>query len=126
MGKSPAVTTFFMVKKPYIIEYQHREALMREALSLAYRTSVDELDCAKSFARQNTMKFWDEILAIGLTDERAMFTFIRRDADVGEREMYEIGLSTTSMGVKYFIWMDLTIPNGDFLIKKYSLRQRDF
>ena len=92
--------------------------LIKEAESLSFHKWCDELDCSVSFARKNTKKTLDEIL--DLSDSvPTLFTFIERDNPDGHH--YEVGASTLPIGVSYFIWILVSIENGEKLIKKYNL-----
>lgn len=98
--------------------------LIKEAESLSFHKWVDELDCSVSVARKSTKKTLDEIIDLCETNS-AHFTVIERRDSIGRfhdhENYYEIGASTLGIGVDYFIWILVSIENGEKLIKKYKL-----
>lgn len=110
-------------RMPYNVPHEVRDKVLRDAKELAYYTHVDELNCSKSFSRRPTKKTWEEILKIGFDSPHTLYNFIHRTAMFGEPEYYDVGLST-STDISYFIWMKLTLLNGDALIDKYKLKER--
>ncbi len=98
--------------------------LILEAKSLSFHSWLDELDCSVSFCRKSTEKTLDEIIHLCETNP-AHLTLIERCDSIGRfhdhENYYEIGASTLGIGVDYFIWILVSIENGEKLIKKYEL-----
>lgn len=98
--------------------------LILEAKSICFHFWLDQLDCSVSFRREKTEKTLDEIIDLCETNP-AHFTIIERRDSLGRfhghESYYEIGASTLGGGVNYFIWILVSIENGEKLIKKYKL-----
>lgn len=100
--------------------------LILEAKSLSFHYWLDELDCSVSFHRKSTEKTLDEIINLCET-EPAHFTLIERCDSIGRfhdhdhENYYEVGASTLGIGINYFIWILVSIEDGEKLIKKYEL-----
>lgn len=98
--------------------------LILEAKSLSFHHWLDELDCSVSWCRKSTEKTLDEIINL-CENNSAHFTLIERQDTLaryfGHETYYEIGASTLGIGVDYFIWILVSIEDGEKLIKKYKL-----
>ncbi len=95
-------------------------------MQISHSVTCDQLDCSKSIQRQPTDKTPEEVLQIGLGDRRTLYNFIRREGYPYEEPMYkegsyDVGLSTMCTTPVYFLWIKLTIEQGDRLIEKYNI-----
>ena len=99
--------------------------LLLEAMELSKSVTTDELDCSKSFHRIATDKSPIEVLELGLTGKHTFYSFIFRPAQGSQEEHFEVGLSTMLMKPDYFLWIRLSIVDGNKLAKKYDLERYD-
>jgi hypothetical protein len=99
--------------------------LLTEAMELSYSVKVDELDCSKSCCRVATDKTPIEVLEIGLNDKYTLYSFIYRRNYGYPKDYFELGLSTMLMNPDYFLWIRLSIEDGNNLAKKYKLSKYD-
>ena len=83
------------------------------------KLKLDELDCSKSWSRQDTNKTLEEIISISKNDTDSHYSFIHRKNPVNE--FLEIGLRTDENQIGYFIWVYLPIDRLDSYINKYNL-----
>ena len=97
--------------------------LLLEAMELSDFVTTDELDCSKSFHRIATNKTPIEVLEIGLSDKHTFYSFIFRPAQGSQEEHFELGLSTMLLKPDYFLWIRLSIVDGNALAKKYKLER---
>lgn len=112
-------------QKSYRIPKDNISAIFAEAMLLANYIYVDELDCAKSFARQQTDKTIEEVFEIALNNKSTLWNFIYRPHLFnGENPYFDIGCSTIGLKPDYFLWIRLSVENGEKLIKKYKLELR--
>jgi hypothetical protein len=96
---------------------QRREVLT-EAMSVALHVYCDKLDCSESFARQPTDKTPEWVLDRALSVD-SHFHFIERDDSCGR--YFDVGLSTLMGSPDYFLWIKVSIEEGERLIEKYNL-----
>jgi hypothetical protein len=113
-----------MFRQPYIIPYRIREKVIRAAIKVAKSVRVDELNCSVSFCRKTSQLPVEDAIQIALKDEATLFNFIHRDAICGEPEHYDIGFSTMCGTPDYFLWIWVSMTDGDTLIKEFKLKQR--
>ena len=110
-------------RKSYRVPRELAEKIIRECLELSDFTSVDELDCSKSFARQVTDKTVSEVLKIGFNNKATLYNFIYRPDLYGYYEAYfDIGFCTIGIKPEYFLWLNLTPENAQNIIDKYKLQ----
>ncbi len=114
---------------PYQIPRREREPCLREAMAIAHWSYCEQLDCTVSAARQPTNLSREQVLGMGLQDVSTMFHFVRRDGypcdgPLCENGYYDVGLSTLHLNQPdYFLWIKLTLEQGQRLIDKYGLFQ---
>ena len=112
-----------MPQTSFCIKKSDRKALILDALALSSWTATDQLDCSVSFLRQSTDKTPLEVLSMSL--KKGFFVFNLMNAPYrGEEPYFDVGCSTIGGNVDYFLWINLTIENGNKLIKKYNLKSQ--
>lgn len=112
-----------MNKRQFIIEKSFDRELFNDALEFAFFSRVDKLDGKP--IREPIDTPIKEIMDLCLRDTKRHMTFIERDErDYGGLLYFEVGLSTMGIKPEYFVWINISIENGEKLIKKYSLKQR--
>lgn len=118
-------------RKPLTFPMHTREACLREAMRISHHVHCDQLDCSVSVQRQPTDLTPEQLLEMGLNERRTHYHFIRRDeafpcdGPLYQNGYYDVGLSTIrSEGPDYFLWIRLTIEQGDRLIEKHGLYER--
>lgn len=98
--------------------------LIKDAEAVCFHKWLDELNCSESIARRKTDKTLDEIISLCETTP-SHFTIIERADSIGRfhdhERYYEIGASTLSTEISYFIWILVSVEEGERLIKKYNL-----
>ena len=125
MGSIPTRDSFGMRQRVFDIVTNH-EPLLRAAIERAIRVEVDELDCRKSFLRRKTDKTIEEVLQLGLNNG-ALFNFIERwCAQYGDIDYFDVGLSVTVDGVSYFLWIVVSIEDGESLISQFNLKEKEY
>ncbi len=107
----------------YSIPKDKREEILCAAIEIAYFVKVDQLDCSKSWMREDTDKTVEEVLNIGLNDKNTLYSFILRGA-FQDNTYYEAGLSTIGFKIDYFLWINLSLENGQKIIDKYGLTDK--
>lgn len=113
-----------MSRTSYSLNREIAKDLIPEAIKLSSSIKTDELDCSKSFSRQPTDKTPEEILQIGLDDERTVWTFIEKNMSfMNEGSYFDVGCSTASGNPRYLLWINLSIDDGKKLISKYKLER---
>ena len=90
-------------------------------MSMTPQVWCDQLDGSVSFSRQPTDKTPEEVLQIGLREVNTLWNFIKREAMCGDEAYYDVGCCTLGKRPEYFLWIKLSIEDGDKLVKKYKL-----
>ena len=100
-----------------------REAVVRRGMELADRVDVDMLDMKHGMTRTATTKTAEEILQIALAGT-AHWTLIERALGIMDT-YWDLGVSTLSgAGPDYFIWVRLSPPVAESIIKEFDLQER--
>lgn len=107
----------------YLIPKKIRKELVADSIKLADSIRVDELDCKRSFSRQDTKLSVDEVIKKGEENTNTMYNFIFCPAICSEPAYYDVGLSTMNIGVNYFLWITVSVFNGQSLIDKFKLEE---
>lgn len=117
-----------MNRLPLKFPLHTREACLREAIKISHDVHCDQLDCSINIARQPTDKTPEQVLELGMDDRRTHYHFIRRDGypldgPLYEDGYYDVGLSTMFTGSPpdYFLWIKLTLEQGERMIEKYGI-----
>jgi hypothetical protein len=113
------------MRKPYKIPKGKAAEILGKALALSRNVKVDQLDCSVSVRRQPTDKTILEVLTLGL-ENSSFYHFIHREGMnwLDEEEYYDVGLSTCGLTPDYFLWIKLSIEQGNKLIQDYNLDEQ--
>lgn len=109
--------TFYKISKDIFYNILE-EALLDSDLNL----KLDQLDCSKSWSRQDTSKSLEEIITISKKDVDCHYSFIHRVNPI--KEYLEIGLRTDENNIGYFIWVLLPVDRLEQYITKYKLEKQ--
>ena len=92
-------------------------------LNIAYikNTSwwVDKLDCNESWMRQKIDMSFKEIMA--KFDNTCHFVIIQRNSRNQVPAVGEIGFSTMTGSINYFLWINLNLTDFNQIVKTYKL-----
>lgn len=98
--------------------------LWQEAIKVARDVRVDQLDRG-GLKRTRTNKSVDEVIDIILNSRDPHLVFIERQPlFVNTDPYYDIGGCTMCLRpADYFLWIEVSIPEAEQLVKKYKLKQ---
>jgi hypothetical protein len=114
-----------MRKRQMKIPPEIREKLFRRAMEVADHIKVDQLDCSVSIHREATDKTPEEVLQFVLAEKRPHCVMIEREMGfVGQKDYWDVGASTFDTSPTYFLWIKLSIPVGEALIKEFELQEK--
>jgi len=116
-----------MARTQYDIPKNKRKSVIEDALEVSFLTETDELDCNKSFSRYSSNKTPQEVLELCLS-KSAHFVFILKDEreQFGEKDYFDVGCSTLTASPDYFLFISLSIEDGNKLIKKHDLKKMNY
>ncbi len=104
---------FYNVKK---LPLKDKIDLIETAYKIAYKWWVDELDCSKSFARQEIEMDFETIMK--KFNDSAHFVFIHRRVF---EDYLEIGFCTMETPIDYYLFLYLNKKHIPMFVKKYNL-----
>lgn len=120
-------------RNQYHLPKELEDDFFKDALAVARHSRVDELNCSKSFHRQQSLVTIDEVLEFRKT-MKYMNVVIHRDMSFlpqeyldddrlnPNRNYWDIGLCTLAEHpADYFLWIELEENDGFDLVKKYNL-----
>lgn len=111
-------------KRQFKIPHDIARKVLRSAMKEAVLIRVDELDTKKSIHRQPTQKSIEWILNYILKSTAPHIVCIERGAMFKDTLPYfDFGASTMCSVPEYFLWIEVPIPAGEKIIKKYNLKQ---
>lgn len=113
----------------YQVDPDNAPAFICDCLSLENKTSIDELNCEKSFYRQKRDDISvNELLEIIYSCNFKFFSFILRKAynknPLGDN-YWEFCASGMKNPVEYFLWIEIKEESGYKLVEKYKLIKND-
>jgi hypothetical protein len=108
------------MKKQYKINKDIVPELLYEAVRMSYRMNIDMLK--NSIRRELTDRGLVETVK-DILEGSFHITMIHRDQGriAGEPPYYEICLSTMGGHPEYFVWLNMSVMNGEKLISKFNL-----
>lgn len=122
-----------MNKKQLKFPLHTREACLREAMQISQNVWCEVLDpTIGSMTREPTDKTPEQVLRMGLDDRNTAYRFIERDPHPFDGELYKDGYFDCAVctmnprSADYFLWIKLTLEQGEQLIEKYGLYESKY
>ena len=122
------------IKLQYDINYDNHLSVFKDALKIARKVFIDELDCSKSFCRKRSNKTLEEMLEMAKDRSlRHHFVFIHRDQSFlpqdfiedgknPNRNYWDIGFSTRVGNPDYFLFIEVEEKDGFDIVEKHNLK----
>jgi hypothetical protein len=108
---------FYDIEK---IKLADRKKVINDALAVSESWNVDELDCSKSFRRQQVEMSFEDIMK--KFNKSCHFTVIHRKYFTGE-EYGEVGFSTME-SPSYFLWIYTSVADLQTIATNYKLNMK--